>query len=70
MAYRGAIFNQKGYPMVHLIKGKLYEKNHGPDSRDEKVACLFETDRQTLWLIESFIQSKGIKGLTQEIRMM
>ena len=41
--------------MVHWIKGKLYAKNQGPDSRDEKVRCLcaiFETDRQTFWLIE------------------
>ena len=26
MAYRGAIFNQNVCPMVHQIKGNLYEK--------------------------------------------
>ena len=51
MAYRGNVFNQRGCPMVHQIKGKLYAKNQGPDSKEEKVICLwsnFETDRQTL----------------------
>ena len=35
MAYRVAI-----YSMVHWIKGELYAKNQGPDSRDEKVICI------------------------------
>ena len=34
------------------MKGKLYTKNQGPDSRDERVLAIFETERQTLWLIE------------------
>ena len=38
VAYRVAIFNQKGgCPMVYRIIGKLYAKNQGSDSRDEKV---------------------------------
>ena len=40
VAHRGAAFNQKECPMVHWIKGKLYAKNQGPDSRDEKTICL------------------------------
>jgi len=28
------------YPMVHWIKGELYAKNQGSDSRDEKVIWL------------------------------
>ena len=26
--------------MAHWIKGELYAKNQGPDSRDEKVICI------------------------------
>ena len=36
--------------MLHWIKGKLYAKNQGPDSRDEKKICLLNNfrDRQTV----------------------
>ena len=47
VGYRGVIFKQKGCPKVNRIKGKLYTRNQGPDSRDKKVICLlsnFETD--------------------------
>ena len=47
VGYRGVISNQKGCPKVNRIKGKLYTRNQGPDSRDKKVICLlsnFETD--------------------------
>ena len=37
VAYRGAIFNQKGKPMIHWIKGFFFAKYQGPYSRDEKV---------------------------------
>ena len=33
LAYRGAIFIQKGCSIVHWIKEKLYAKNQGLDSR-------------------------------------
>ena len=36
---------RRGFHMVHWIKGKLYAKNPGPDSRDKKVICL---SRQTV----------------------
>ena len=31
MSFKGAIFNQKGCPMVYCINGKLYAENQGPD---------------------------------------
>ena len=40
LAYRGAICNQKGCFIVHWIIGKLYAKNKGPNSKDEKVIGL------------------------------
>ena len=45
MAYRGAIFNQKGCPMVHWFKGEFHAKNQGPDSRDRKVSNFRDIDR-------------------------
>ena len=56
VTYRGTIFYQKGCPMVHRISGKLYAKNQGPYSKDEKVISLSspfqDRDMQTLWLIK------------------
>ena len=40
VAYRGAICNQKGFPLVNLIKGKLYTKNQGPKWREKKVISI------------------------------
>ena len=37
------VFNQKGCPVLNLIKGKLYAKKQGPLSRDDKVTkTIFE----------------------------
>ena len=36
VAYRSAIFYEKGCPVVHWIKAKLYAKNQSPESGDQK----------------------------------
>ena len=36
------------------------QKDQGPNPKDEKVISLFITDRQILWLIEDYSQSKGL----------
>ena len=44
VAYRGAICNQKGCPMIYL---KVLCTIQGPNSKDENVICLqalFQTD--------------------------
>ena len=48
VAYRGVICNQKGYPRVHWILGRLQSKNQGPKSRNKKDMSFQEimTDQQ------------------------
>ena len=48
VAYGGAIFNQKGCPMVHWKV--LCKKNQGPNSKDENVINLQSLFRN--WQIE------------------
>ena len=49
VAYRGAVFNQKGSPRVHWTLGRLHAKKSNPS--DTKDISLFrklcETDRPT-----------------------
>ena len=42
VAYKGDTCNQRGFPMGHLIIGKMYAKTQVPYSRGEKVISLDE----------------------------
>ena len=41
VTYRGAICNQKGFPMVIWSIGKVSAKNQSPNSKNEKVVGIF-----------------------------